>query len=175
MRGHPKSTETRLIIDLLAVPCCGDPVIFDGGLEDNIPPELAARGVKPEVWKEWMTRLRGDMAKSTINSMTACLLFISVLGIPYCMVKNNQKQKLALQFQTEINTAVFEPLGLYFKFQNHRDSHWMAISLNSEDAAKLKIEGRKRTLYTKYCECGICYQTAYCICSGVYCFGALLS
>lgn len=141
---------------------------------------LLLAGVKPEVWKEWMTRLHTEMMGSTINITTALILIVSVWGIPYCMYKNNQKQTLALKFENDINAAVFHPLGLHFKFQTghvyiddnyQEDLHWMAISLNAEDAAKLKAEEHNKYLNCfdgQFFECGDCDRvTDWVCCCGV--------
>jgi hypothetical protein len=152
-QGRPKNSERRLIIDVhyrkLGC-CCGENQVevFDDDVINSIPEELLKRGVSQTYWTQSLTEFKLKAQKSHITFASFFLSIFTVIGIPVFLYRNIKKQKLFKKFTEDMNRTLFEPRGMYMKFQymhcnmngNTYQYPWMAIALTPEESEILKAE-----------------------------------
>jgi len=120
---------------------------------EAVPPALAARGISHEEWTHWTALLKDTVRKGNLSvscCLTLCFLVVPIPCVWYGLVAQQRRMEA---FAASINEALFEPRGMFFKTQSSsisiqtgKDSryeehvYWIAISLNPEDAKRLKAD-----------------------------------
>ncbi|KAI9005163.1 hypothetical protein DFJ74DRAFT_693033 [Hyaloraphidium curvatum] len=144
-----QGSDVRLIRDFGHIAWCGDaPGLFD----TTLPPQLAAKGVRPEQWKGFMDSLAEIMAgRWTVTASLFAVLF--VVGIP-CVIGTEERfqKKLGMWIRT-LNEELLEPVGCYAMLQKSsktiqtgpnssytEERAWMAIALTPEESERLRAE-----------------------------------
>jgi hypothetical protein len=145
---RPASTESRLILDFFPESWCGSPVVLDSDLLNQVPPVLEAKGIKREVWVEWMRKFKEIVERNHVSCGAGLAFILTVICLPWMYYRCIKEQLDMTRFLKEINQELFEPLGMYFKTQSssiqiddyHEDVFWIAIALTPEESMKLKEE-----------------------------------
>jgi hypothetical protein len=146
-RGRtPSATSDRLIVPLKPAS------IFPGSFRvypssfNDIPPQLADRGVTRDEWMHWMGRLSQQVQEVSFSVVSAVLIICTLVAIPYLIHRSNRLHTLVAQWTEDFNRQVLQPRGLLCKTQKsveNRGKHnieesWLHIALTPEAISTLQ-------------------------------------
>lgn len=115
---RPLSTWDRLIIPFHSTEFCQ---VGTGFVEEesNCPQILVERGVNPQIWKRYLSRMASEVQSRQISvcSHIGCVCCICCCYVPYsCLMKSYHG---ALQkWLDDFNEEVFQLDGMFIKFQS---------------------------------------------------------
>ncbi len=124
-----------------------------GLLEDTLPAQLAAKGIKAEDWSRFAKSCAAIMAKRwTVWSDIMAVLFL--LPLPCLIGSERNLHKRLGQWLRAINEELLEPVGCYAKIQMVSETiqtgpngqtyteerAWLAVALTPEESEKLRGE-----------------------------------
>jgi hypothetical protein len=147
---RPSSTTSRLILDVNPRRCfCGTPAVLDEKALTVCPEQVLTKGVTQTQWMDGMSEFQKSVQAHTTSITAFAFLVISVVGIPYIIIRNNRLQTNALSSLKQFNEEVLEPKGLFIKPQKsvfnpggraQVEVAWLSVALTPDEAHSLKGE-----------------------------------
>lgn len=107
------------------------------------------KGITQAQWMDGMSQFQKAVQTHTTSITAFAILVISVVGIPYIIVRNNRLQSKALSALKQFNEEVLEPRGLFIKpqkscfnpdGQTQIEVAWLSVALTQDEVNSLKGE-----------------------------------